>query len=120
MYFFLFFTGWSLGEHSEWSKFSNFEVSVNVPLILSVPEYQKRNHTGQKNGRGQFTSDVLVELVDLFPTIAELAGLNNLPECPYISQDIKLCTEGVSLVPLIDDVFRRHKQVLLFVINVKL
>ena len=30
-------TGWQLGEHAEWAKYSNFEVAVNVPLMFSVP-----------------------------------------------------------------------------------
>nr|XP_050855058.1 iduronate 2-sulfatase isoform X3 [Vespula vulgaris] len=29
--------GWSLGEHAEWGKYSNFDVSVHVPLIMSIP-----------------------------------------------------------------------------------
>lgn len=29
--------GWSLGENQEWSKFSNFEVAVRVPLMIYVP-----------------------------------------------------------------------------------
>lgn len=35
---FLFnYAGWSLGEHAEWGKYSNFDVSVRVPLIISIP-----------------------------------------------------------------------------------
>lgn len=30
-------TGWSLGEHQEWAKFSNFEVSLRVPLMFYIP-----------------------------------------------------------------------------------
>lgn len=51
----------------------------------------------------------MVELVDLFPTIAELAG-HPMPMCPDIGDDKnysmssitipKLCSEGISLVPL--------------------
>lgn len=31
------YAGWSLGEHAEWGKYSNFDVSVRVPLIISIP-----------------------------------------------------------------------------------
>ncbi|XP_075212535.1 iduronate 2-sulfatase isoform X2 [Lycorma delicatula] len=91
--------GWSLGEHSEWSKFSNFEVAVNVPFMINVPQYRNINR------KNQMYSYSLVELVDLFPTLVQLAGLEPVPECPVISRDIKLCTEGVSLVPLIDSLY---------------
>lgn len=29
--------GWSLGEHGEWAKYSNFDVATRVPLIFFVP-----------------------------------------------------------------------------------
>lgn len=29
--------GWALGEHAIWSKYSNFDVAVHVPLIMSIP-----------------------------------------------------------------------------------
>lgn len=29
--------GWSLGEHGEWAKYSNFDVATRVPLIFYVP-----------------------------------------------------------------------------------
>ena len=43
------------------------------------------------------------ELVDIFPTIAELAGVAVPPRCSSEeeSQSMALCTEGVSLAPLI-------------------
>lgn len=31
------FAGWSLGEHGEWAKYSNFDVATRVPLIFYVP-----------------------------------------------------------------------------------
>lgn len=57
--------GWKLGEHNSWCKQSNYEIDTRVPLIISGNMLQ---------GRGQ-KSDALVELVDLFPTLAELANL---------------------------------------------
>lgn len=40
----------------------------------------------------------MVELVSLFPTIAELAGLSVPPACPENPFHVSLCTEGQSLV----------------------
>ena len=74
--------GWKLGEHDAWAKHSNVETDVNAPLILSVP--------GMKN-TGTHT-DALVEFVDVYPTLAELAGLS-LPKH----------LEGTSFKPLLAD-----------------
>ena len=49
-------------------------------------------------------TDALVELVDLFPSLAELAGLQIPPLCPVNSSDIMLCTEGTSFAPLIHSI----------------
>ncbi|XP_023289898.1 uncharacterized protein LOC105699485 [Orussus abietinus] len=38
--------GWSLGEHAEWAKYSDFDVALRIPLIISVPglTYNIRNN----------------------------------------------------------------------------
>lgn len=59
--------GYQLGDHSLWSKHTNFELATRVPLIISVPN-------SLTNGT---QTDALIELVDLFPTLAELCGLDS-------------------------------------------
>lgn len=61
--------GYNLGEHDCWSKTSLWEGSVRVPLILSVPGYEK--HYGTSTGD-------IAELIDLYPTLTDLCGFSEL------------------------------------------
>jgi iduronate 2-sulfatase len=95
-----------MAEHGEWSKYSNYEVSVRVPFIIHVPGL---TDSVELQHHEYLSSSALVELVDIFPTLAELAGLSVVPPlCPVNSSLVKLCAEGVSAVPIIQSaVFRR-------------
>ncbi len=73
--------GYHLGEHALWAKTSNFELDARVPLIIATPD--------QKSAR---RSDSIVELLDLYPTLADLCDL------PAPSK-----LEGVSLRPVLED-----------------
>ncbi len=57
--------GWKLGEHQAWAKHTNVENDTRAPLILSVPRMQTA--VGK--------TEALVEFVDIYPTLADLAGL---------------------------------------------
>lgn len=56
--------GYHLGDHALWSKHTTFEIATRVPLIVAGP--------GIPPGS---TTEALVELIDLFPTLAEKAEL---------------------------------------------
>jgi iduronate 2-sulfatase len=74
--------GYHIGEHSLWAKTSNFELDAHVPLIVVAPQSK---HAGA-------STDALVEMVDLFPTITALCAV---PDAPGL--------DGVSLVPVLND-----------------
>lgn len=57
--------GWNLREHGLWCKHCNYETSLHTPLILKVPGSEQVKSTGE-----------IVEYVDIYPTLCELAGLD--------------------------------------------
>ncbi|MGP1990461.1 sulfatase [Zobellia laminariae] len=76
--------GWHLGDMGIWGKATNYEIATRVPLIIWTPDMAKET-------RGKST-DALVELVDMYPTLCELAD---------ISKPNTL--EGQSFAPLLSD-----------------
>ena len=75
--------GYQLGEKGKWSKAGSlWEQGTRVPFFIRDPR-------AQGNGR---TSQRVVELVDLYPTLADLCGLG-VPEG----------LDGASLAPLLDN-----------------
>ncbi len=73
--------GWHLGDHGIWTKHTNYEEANRIPLLIVAP------------GIGPGSTRQLAETVDLFPTLAELAGL----PAPRGPQPI----DGISLVPVL-------------------
>jgi iduronate 2-sulfatase len=57
--------GWHLGDHGMWTKHTNYEQAVRIPLLVIAPGV----------ARAGSHSTALVETVDVFPTLCELAGL---------------------------------------------
>ncbi len=80
--------GWKLGEHRGWCKQSNYEIDTRVPLMIRAP-------SAKANGR---QSHALVEFVDIYPTLCELASLSVPP-----------VLEGKSLAPLLNDAAAKGK-----------
>ena len=83
--------GWHLGEMGIWGKATNYEIGTRVALMIDTPDLPATT-------RGQ-TSDALVELIDMYPTLCELAGVE-LPDH----------LEGTSFVPLLAQPHRDWKQ----------
>lgn len=83
--------GWHLGDHNGfWSKHSNYEAATRVPLIISAPGMDALGSAGR-------TCAAPVELVDVFPTLAEICCL----DFPTQPGGFKL--QGTSVMPLLED-----------------
>jgi iduronate 2-sulfatase len=80
--------GYQLGEHGQWCKHNNYELSTHVPLIIRAPGSTKAGTS----------SDAFVELIDVYPSLAELA---HLPQPDGM--------EGTSFVPLFKEPQRAWK-----------
>lgn len=75
--------GYHLGDHGVWTKHTNYEQAVRIPIIIRTPDGR---HAGKR-------AKQLAETVDLYPTLAALAGL----PAPKTSQPI----DGIDLSPVL-------------------
>jgi arylsulfatase A-like enzyme len=80
--------GWHLGEKQHWQKFTAWRVCTRVPLIIRAPENTPGLPQGTEAGR---VCEKPVNLLSLYPTLTELAGL-----------PAKSDNGGPSLVPLLE------------------
>lgn len=81
--------GFHLGDLGIWTKHTNYEQANRIPILISAPGVTKPNSSSRQPA----------ESVDIFPTLAQLAGLP-APEGP---QPI----DGKSLVPVLKDPDKR-------------
>ena len=72
--------GYHLGEHDFWAKVSLRDESAGVPLIISVP------------GKKPAVCNSLTELLDLYPTISSLCGL-----------EVPARLQGKNIAAMLDD-----------------
>lgn len=73
--------GYLLGEHGMWTKQSTFREAVKIPLLISSPKYKKHG-----------TTDSMTELVDVYPTLCDIAQI----KAPSYLQ-------GKSLIPVLEN-----------------
>jgi len=72
--------GWKLGEHRSWCKQTNYEIDTRVPLLIHTPGDDRKN----------LKCESIVEFVDVYPTLCDLA---ELPAPEHL--------QGSSLLPLL-------------------
>lgn len=79
--------GFNLGEFNFWTKHTVLDTSLRIPLIVAGPQFPKNQQT-----------DALVELIDIFPTVAEITQVTP-PET----------IDGVSFVDVLKQPELKHK-----------
>jgi uncharacterized sulfatase len=62
--------GYHLGEHNWWNKVTIFEKGTNAPFIIA----------GNTVGKKGIKSNSMFEFVDIYPTLADVMNLKNVPE----------------------------------------
>ena len=75
--------GWQLGEHNEWCKETVFELALRIPFMIRYPGADPAAVGG--------TTRVFAENIDIYKTLADLAGV------PEVEEGV----DGLSLAPLL-------------------
>lgn len=84
--------GYHLGDHAQWCKHSNLEQATRIPLMLAG-----------KNIPADLKIEDAVELIDLFPTLFDLAGIQGPDQCqgaslkPLMNRDPLISDKGAAL-----------------------
>ena len=81
--------GWKLGEHNGWCKQTNYNIDIQVPMIIYTPD---------NLNKGKQTFEI-TELIDMFPSLCELADI-----------DAPKYLQGTSFVPLIENPKKEWKK----------
>jgi arylsulfatase A-like enzyme len=81
--------GYHLGDHFLWGKVTLFDIGAKVPFLIRAPGLTE----------GGTTSEAMVELIDIYPTLAQLTGLTPPDHL-----------QGTSLRPLLDHPERTGKK----------
>jgi iduronate 2-sulfatase len=84
--------GYALGEEDRWCKGTNFDMDTRVPLVIRVPGLTAPG----------VATEAMIEYVDLYPTLAALAGLTPPSDL-----------DGRSLVPILNDPRARGRDLVL-------
>jgi len=79
--------GWQLGEKEHWGKFTAWERSTRVPLMIAPPK-----NAEPKGFKPNKRTHRTVTLLDVYPTVMDVLGLQKRPDL-----------DGHSLVPLLAD-----------------
>jgi uncharacterized sulfatase len=61
--------GYALGEHGQWMKQTVFEAGTHMPMLMAGPGIAARGKASQRT----------VEMLDIYPTLADLCGLKDVP-----------------------------------------
>ncbi len=77
--------GFHLGDLGIWTKHTNYEQATRIPILIRAPGVTEPGSSTRQ----------LAESVDIYPTVAELAGLP-APKGPQL-------IDGISLVPVLKD-----------------
>eukprot|EP00039_Didymoeca_costata_P014971 m.247635 g.247635 ORF g.247635 m.247635 type:complete len:284 (-) comp16128_c0_seq15:1344-2195(-) len=84
--------GWHLGDTNSWGKCTNFETGTRNTLMWRIPNAPNPPSTGRL--------ERTVEMVDLFPTLIDLAGLPPISACHGDQPPTTTCLQGTSYASL--------------------